>query len=119
MTRIRNKVEKRIRLDLTLRRRGRLRSTSIFRKQPRYFPAGCSWDMQLRRLLLRHAVDRAQAPDEVSAMDADNLTIRKQVSENIQRMAIVWIIEGRHQHQSIRDVKVGVAGGQPLSAKNN
>src|SRR6476646_8228312 len=75
--------------------------------------------MQLRRLLLRHAVNRAQAPDKVSAVDADDLTIGKQISQDIERVAIVGVVEGRNQNQAIGDVKIGVAGGQALSAEGD
>jgi hypothetical protein len=38
---------------------------------------------ELLWLLLCHAVDGAQTPDEVSAMDPDDFAIRKQVSKGI------------------------------------
>jgi hypothetical protein len=47
-------------------------------------------------LLLRHAVDSAQPPDEIAAMDAYYFSLRKQASKNVERDAIVRIIESRH-----------------------
>ena len=70
-----------------------------------------------RRLLLRHAVQRAQPPDEIAAVDADHLALGKQLSQSIQRGAIVGIAKHRHQHQLVGNVKIGIAGGQPLSFK--
>jgi hypothetical protein len=66
---------------------------------------------ELRRLLLRHAMNCAQAPDKVSAVYADDLTIWKHVGKNIERTAIIRIVEGRHQNQAVGDIKIGVAGG--------
>src|ERR1035437_1753358 len=70
-----------------------------------------------RRLLLRHAVQRAQAPDQLRAVDAHHFPIRELSGEDGQRRAIVWVVEGGRQHQSVGDVKVGVAGRQLPSVK--
>src|SRR5579875_2623216 len=40
-----------------------------------------------RRLLLGHAVQRTQSPDEVHAVDADNFVLRKDFSQRVERMA--------------------------------
>ena len=52
-------------------------------------------------------------------MDADNLAIRKQIAQYIQRDSVIGIVEGRHQNQAIGDIKIGVAGGQSLSAEDH
>ena len=61
----------------------------------------------------------APSPQMKSPQWMPTISRSGKVSENIERDAIVGIVEGRHQHQSIGDVKIGVAGGQPLSAKDN
>jgi len=64
-------------------------------------------------------MDGAQAPDKVSAVNPHDFAIRKQCCENIQSMAIVGIVKGRHRHQPVGDIKIGVARGQPLSAEDD
>src|SRR5262249_2805042 len=65
------------------------------------------------RLLLRCAMDGAQPPDEIAAVDAYHFTAGKNAGENIQGNAVLGIVEGRNQDQVIGDVEVGVAGRQP------
>src|SRR5664280_3800133 len=69
------------------------------------------------RLLLRHAVQRAQSPDEVPAINPDNLTIGKYCGEGIECDPIVGIAEYGHKHQLVGDVEIGIAGGQAPSTK--
>ena len=64
------------------------------------------------RLLLGHAVHCAQAPDEISGIDGDDLAGGKQVRQRVKRDAVVGAIEDRREHDSVRDVEVGVAGGK-------
>src|SRR5579885_2791254 len=60
-------------------------------------------------LLLCHAVHRAKAPNEIAGVNPNYIALRKQVSERIERKAVVGIIEDGHQNQSIRDVEISVA----------
>src|SRR5438105_2798543 len=53
------------------------------------------------RLLLRHAVQRAEPPDQIAAMDADDLAVRKNSGEQVERHAIVRIVEGGDEHDAI------------------
>src|SRR5262249_9780004 len=62
-----------------------------------------------RRLLLRQAVQRAQAPDEIHRVDPDHLAVREALREHVQRNAIVAVVERRHDHHAVRDVEVRVA----------
>src|ERR1035437_6078811 len=64
-----------------------------------------------RRLLLRHAVQRAQAPDQLRAVNAHHFPAGEVLAQYGQRRAIVGVVEGRCQHQPVGDVEVGVAGG--------
>ena len=70
-------------------------------------------------LLLCHAVDSAESPDEVATMDADDFPVGKDFRKNIERMPVIRIVECGDQHHTIRDVKVGITGGQSLVAKDN
>src|SRR6266571_1046049 len=52
------------------------------------------------RLLLGHAMERAQTHDEVAACNTDHFAVRKQTRQRIQRHAITRIIEGWNDHDS-------------------
>ena len=45
------------------------------------------------RFLLRQAVDRPEAPDQIDSMDADDLMTGHQPRQDVQRHAIVRIVE--------------------------
>ena len=51
---------------------------------------------ELRRLLLRHAMDSAQAPDKVSAVDADGFAIRLLDDESTVATAIALMVAARY-----------------------
>ena len=57
-------------------------------------------------------MDRAESPDQVTAINSDHLALREQVGQNIEGNAVVRVIEHRNQYQSIGDVEVGITGGQ-------
>src|ERR1019366_8571064 len=46
-----------------------------------------------RRLLLRHAMQRAQSPDQVTAINSHNLAIGEYCGQRVQRDAVVGIAE--------------------------
>src|SRR5207247_3035265 len=46
------------------------------------------------RLLLGHAVERAQTNDEIAACNTGHFAVRKQTRKRIQRHAVIIIIEG-------------------------
>src|SRR6266567_3897263 len=70
-------------------------------------------------LLLRHAVQRAQPPDQVDGMDADDFAAGEHVGKNAERNAVVGIMEAGHEDEAIGDVEVCVAGRHALPAKHN
>src|SRR5476649_106266 len=76
-------------------------------------------DSQLKWLLLRHAVDCPQAPDEISAVDTNDLALRENACKDVKSAAIVRIVEGGNQHQAIGDVKISITGGQTLSTEDD
>src|SRR5271170_1529131 len=61
-----------------------------------------------RRLLLGHAVQRSQAPDEIAAVDAADDVLREEFGEDGERLAVVGIVKGWDQDDAIRDVEVGI-----------
>jgi hypothetical protein len=73
----------------------------------------------LCRLLLGHAMDGAEAPDEVAAVNANDFTRGKKPGDGVEGHAVIGIVEGRNQDQIVGDIKIGVAGGEALSAKDH
>src|SRR5215470_15528735 len=73
----------------------------------------------LGRLLLRHAVQCAESPDKVSAVDTYDFAIWKELRENAQGFAVVWIVKGWDEDEAVGDVEVAVARGQALTFENN
>src|SRR5689334_17382314 len=74
--------------------------------------------MQRFGLLLGHAVERAESPDQLGAVDSGYLAAGERLGEYPQRHPVVRIIECRHQDQTIGDVEVSVACRQPLAGKD-
>ena len=52
-------------------------------------------------------------------MDADDFSAQERVCETVERYAVVWVVEGRHENNFVGDVKVCVARGQALSFEDN
>ena len=65
-------------------------------------------ESRLTRFLLRHAVQRAETPDQIDAVDADNLAVGEQFGERSECNAVRRVVEGRHDHDPVRDVEVRV-----------
>src|SRR6266705_2697501 len=79
-------------------------------------PSGSLFPLDLnRRLLLRHAVNGAESPNKIPTIDGDYSTSRKNTGNNVERDAVVRVTKDRNQHESIRNIKVGVACRQALS----
>ena len=71
------------------------------------------------RLLLRQAVQRAEAEDEVDAVNADDLAVGEELGQGIEGDAVGRIVERRNEHEAVGDVEVGVAGRQPLAVEDD
>src|ERR1700733_11233965 len=71
------------------------------------------------RLLLRHAMQRAESPDQIAGINRHDFARREKLGESVERNAIIWIVEHRHEHQAIRDIKIGVAGGRAEAFKDD
>src|SRR5579863_6894270 len=69
------------------------------------------------RLLLGHAVESAEAPDEIDRMDADDFAAGECGGDGVEGDAVVGIVKCGHEHDAVSDIEVGVAGGQALVAK--
>src|ERR1700739_3415750 len=52
-------------------------------------------------------------------MDSDDLATREEVRKRVERDAVIGIIEGGNEHDSVRDVEIAVAGGQALPLEHN
>ncbi len=71
------------------------------------------------RLLLRHAVERAEAKDEVAAGDAYDFAVREKFGQSVESDAVVRIVERRDDDDFVGDVKISVAGGKALAIEIN
>ena len=45
--------------------------------------------------------------------------VGKELGERVERDAIVAVVEGRHEHDAVGDVEVGVARRQPLAVHHH
>lgn len=70
-------------------------------------------------MLLGHAVHGAEAPDEIPGIDGDNFAGGKKLGQRVEGDAIVGAIENGREHDTIRDIEIGIAGGQAAAFKNN
>src|SRR5262245_49453469 len=76
--------------------------------ETRHRPSHC-------RLLLRHAVKRAQPPHHFARTDADDAAVWKELRERTERHGIVAVVENRHEDHTVGDVEIGVARRQALA----
>src|SRR5271157_807273 len=67
-----------------------------------------------RRLLLRQTVKRAKTENEIPTVNANYGPSGKCVGDDVERDAVVNVVKHWHQHKSICDVEVGVAGRKAL-----
>src|SRR5207244_8303705 len=56
-----------------------------------------------RRLLLRHAVERAEPEHQVAGMDADHAPAGEELGERLERLPVARVVEGRDQHGRVPD----------------
>lgn len=71
-----------------------------------------------RGLLLRQAVERAQAPHEIDRVDPHHRPIADQLGEHAQSSAIRGVVERRDDRRGVGHVEVRVAGGQALAGED-
>src|SRR5260370_2458880 len=63
-------------------------------------------------------MEGAEAPDEVYGVDADDVAGGEAVGDDIEGVAIVTVVEGGDEDEVVRDVEVGVAGGETLALED-
>src|SRR5258705_9791031 len=68
----------------------------------------------LRGFLLRHTVYRAQTENQIETRNSNNCAGRKQISKLSEGYGVFRIVERRHEHNLIRNIKISVASGKPL-----
>jgi putative salt-induced outer membrane protein YdiY len=71
----------------------------------------------LHRLLLRETVQRAETPDQIHGVNADDGAVAEQFTQNAERDAVVRVVERRHDNSGVANVKIRVACRQSLAIK--
>jgi hypothetical protein len=64
-------------------------------------------------------VEGAQAPDEVDGVDADDFAVGEAAGDDVEGVAVVAVVEGGDEDERVRDVEVGVAGGEALAFEDD
>jgi len=64
-------------------------------------------------------VEGAEAPDEVYGVDADDFAGGEAAGDDVEGVAVVGVVEGGDQDESVRDVEIGVAGGEALAFEDD
>src|SRR6266849_399653 len=67
-----------------------------------------------RGKLLRHAVDGAEAEDEIAAVNRHDFAPREKFVQGVQGDSIVGIIEYWNEYKFVCDIKVCIAGREAL-----
>src|SRR5277367_1089618 len=65
--------------------------------------------------LLGEAVEGAEAPDQVDGVDADDFAGGEAAGDDVEGVAVLAVVEGGDEDEIVRDVEVGVAGGEALA----
>jgi len=60
-------------------------------------------------------MEGAETPDEVDGVDADDFARGKAAGDDVERVAILRVVEGGDEDERVGDVEVGVARGQALA----
>ena len=76
---------------------------------------GICIDLACAGYLLGHAVDCAEAEDQVSTVDADDFAIEEIFRKDVQRNAVIRIVEDRNENEFVGNVEIGIARGKSLS----
>ena len=64
-------------------------------------------------------MEGAEAPDEVDGVDTDDLAGGEAGGDDVERAAVVRIIEGGDEDEAVGDVEVGVAGREALTFEDD
>ena len=63
-------------------------------------------------------MEGAQAPDEIDGVDADDFAVGEAAGDGVEGVAVVAVVEGGDEDEIVRDVEVGVAGGEALALED-
>ena len=55
----------------------------------------------------------SETPHQIDGVDPHDAPAGEEIGQDLQRLPIVGIVEGRHQHRMVANVEVRVAGRQP------
>src|SRR5258706_2783208 len=66
------------------------------------------------RPVLSDAVEGAESPDQVGAVDPDHVPTREERPQRSEGLLVARRVVGREQHDAVGDVEIGVARRQPL-----
>ena len=69
------------------------------------------------RLFVRHAVNGAQSPNQITAIDADHLPAGKALLQDVDGLLVSRTAVGGDEDYGVGDVEVGVTGGQALAVE--
>ena len=64
-------------------------------------------------------MDRAEAEDEVAAINGRDGAAGEERGERVEREAVGGIVEHGHEDDLVGDVEIGVAGGKALAVEIN
>jgi hypothetical protein len=70
-------------------------------------------------LLLGHAVEGAEAPDEIAAVDGDDWAVGDELFEDFEGEGVVGVVEDGDEDAGVGDVEVGVGGGEALAFEDD
>src|ERR1700722_2303663 len=62
-------------------------------------------------------MQRAETPDQIHGVNADDWTVAEQLAQNAERDAVVRVVERRHDDGGVADVKIRVASRQTDAVK--
>ncbi len=65
--------------------------------------------------MLGHAVDGAEAKYEIAAVDAGDFAVKKMFGDDVERDAIVRVVEDGNKYKFVGDVEISVTGGEALA----
>src|ERR1035441_750408 len=64
-------------------------------------------------------MQRAESPDKIDGVDADDLAVWKNFGKNVQGCAVVALVECWDQHEAVGDVEVCVACREALATEDD
>ena len=64
-------------------------------------------------------MESTQPPDQLDAVDGDDLPARERLPQHRGRPGVVPVVEAGHQHDLVADVEIRVARGQPLAVAHD